>query len=360
MSSAITPAQKIGNLQKWLTTDGSIGQMAAAARGNMTSAERRNMALTYIRIGLSSVQKNPRLADCTPASVLASMIQSVQLGLEPDNISGLAYLVPFKNICTMIPGYKGLIQLMYRSAMVKDVIGDAVYSEDHYKYARSLPNGYEHEPSMKADRGAFVAAYMHVRLMTGGSVLRWMWSHQIEKIRLRSPSVKSGRTCPWDTDFEAMAIKTAVRSGAKWVPSSSTTLSLAVALDEKAEGLTGDSGMIEGDFTVMDPPPEPPPSVAPSAPKPPAEKPQPPDELPPEAMPEDEVPFDAQIGMKSPTYEKAFAAFDKLTSPGRDSVKEAHGLSMITDVAKMTSEEANNFLIACEDAPKQAREGGAS
>ena len=59
------------------------------------------------RIATTVLRQNPQLARCTPESFLGALMTASQLGLEPGPI-GEAYLVPFGNAVTFIPGYRGL------------------------------------------------------------------------------------------------------------------------------------------------------------------------------------------------------------------------------------------------------------
>lgn len=77
-----------------------------------------------LRVAMTSIQRTPKLLDCTPQSLLACVMTCAQLGLEPDQFLGQAYLVPFKDteknitVCTLIPGYRGYIALARRSGEV--------------------------------------------------------------------------------------------------------------------------------------------------------------------------------------------------------------------------------------------------
>lgn len=51
----------------------------------------------FTRIVTTALSSNPDLADCTPESFLGAIMQSAQLGLEPNTPLGDAYLVPYRN-----------------------------------------------------------------------------------------------------------------------------------------------------------------------------------------------------------------------------------------------------------------------
>ena len=76
----------------------------------------------FTRMMLSAVSATPKLAECTPKSFLGAMMNAAQLGLEPNTPLGQAYILPYSNKGVMEAqfqiGYKGLIDLAYRSGEV--------------------------------------------------------------------------------------------------------------------------------------------------------------------------------------------------------------------------------------------------
>ena len=51
----------------------------------------------FLRIAMTSIQKTPKLLECTDVSFMGALIQAAQLGLEPDGTTGQAYLIPRMN-----------------------------------------------------------------------------------------------------------------------------------------------------------------------------------------------------------------------------------------------------------------------
>ncbi len=65
----------------------------------------------FTRMALSAINNTSELADCTPMSFIAALMNAAQLGLEPNTPLGQAYLIPYKNRgvleCQFQLGYKG-------------------------------------------------------------------------------------------------------------------------------------------------------------------------------------------------------------------------------------------------------------
>ena len=51
----------------------------------------------FTRMALSAINNTPELANCTPMSFIAALMNAAQLGLEPNTPLGQAYLIPYKN-----------------------------------------------------------------------------------------------------------------------------------------------------------------------------------------------------------------------------------------------------------------------
>ena len=64
----------------------------------------------FMRVMLTQIRATPKLLDCSKESFLGAMMDCAQLGLEPGSALGHAYLVPYKNTCTLVTGYKGVVE----------------------------------------------------------------------------------------------------------------------------------------------------------------------------------------------------------------------------------------------------------
>src|SRR3569833_986831 len=55
------------------------------------------------RIATTEYRKNPALGECEIRCVFGAIISLAQLVLEP-GVLGQAYLIPYKGVCTAVPG----------------------------------------------------------------------------------------------------------------------------------------------------------------------------------------------------------------------------------------------------------------
>lgn len=176
------------------------------------------------RIALTVFRQTPQLARCDPKSFLGALMTCSQLGLEPGPL-GEAYLVPYGQQVTFIPGYRGLIKLAWQSGQLKNIAAHVVHEGDEFDYAYGLEPYLRHKPALTG-AGRVIAVYASAVLNNGGSAFIVMSTDDVEAIRKRS---RSGQNGPWKTDWDAMARKTAVRQLIRWLPLSTELAPLATA-----------------------------------------------------------------------------------------------------------------------------------
>lgn len=185
-----------------------------------------------IRVAIAAAGRTPALLKCTPASLLNSVMQAAQVGLEPGSALGEAYLVPYKDTCQLIIGYRGLISLARRSGQIVSIEAHVVHERDKFSCRYGLNPTLEHEPDWSADPGDVIAVYAVAKLKDGGTQVEVMTRAQVDAIRARSKASGSG---PWVSDYAEMARKTVVRRLCKYLPLS-IELAEALAIDDAAEG----------------------------------------------------------------------------------------------------------------------------
>lgn len=173
----------------------------------------------FTRIVLSALSTTPALAATTPQSFLGAMMTAAQLGMEPNTPLGQAYLIPYRNHGVMETqfqlGYKGLIDLAYRSGEVSTIQAHVVYENDTFDYSFGLDPQLKHIPA-KSDRGAPIFVYAAFRTKDGGYGFEVMSVDDIrEHARKFSKSYEKG---PWQTNFEEMAKKTVLKKALKYAP----------------------------------------------------------------------------------------------------------------------------------------------
>lgn len=176
----------------------------------------------FTRITLSALSANKQLQECSPITFLGAMMTAAQLGLEPNTPLGQAYLIPYKNKgkleCQFQLGYKGLIDLAYRSGEVSVIQAHTVYERDEFDYELGLDPKLHHVPYKGDDKGEPVYFYAVFKLKSGGYGFEVM---SIEDVRAHAKKYSKSygyETSPWKTNFEEMAKKTVLKKALKYAP----------------------------------------------------------------------------------------------------------------------------------------------
>lgn len=219
MSTTITQKQDLKSL---INSDSMREQFARALPKHLT-AER------FVRVSITALTRTPKLADCTPASLMKCLLDLSAMGLEPDGRR--AHLIPYGTEATLIVDYKGIVELIRRSGDVVSVRAETVCEKDVFTWE----NGeVSHSINWREDRGKVQAVYAEALMKSGERQVAVMTSAEVESIRARSRAGKAG---PWVTDWSEMAKKTAVRRLSKMLPLSSEIMEHVTKDDDQFAGM---------------------------------------------------------------------------------------------------------------------------
>lgn len=229
MSTEIALSQKITQVRDLMQR--SKNEIHAALPKHLTPER-------LMRISLTEIRKNPKLLDCDMKSLMGSIIQAAQLGLEPGSALGHCYLIPFFNQkrgiseAQFMMGYRGMLDLIQRSDRVSHVVARAVFSGDDFDFRYGSEEKITHIPDLEGEchPNDLTHVYCVASFRDGSRAFEVMNRNQIEAIRSRSKQPQG----IWATDFEAMARKTVIRRLFKYLPVS-IQIQQAITMDEAAE-----------------------------------------------------------------------------------------------------------------------------
>ena len=206
----------------------------------------------FTRIVLSALSTNAQLQQTSPQSFLGAMMTAAQLGVEPNTPLGQAYLIPYRNHgnleCQFQLGYKGLIDLAYRSGEISTIQAHVVCENDEFSYSFGLEPELTHKPATH-DRGDPIAVYAIFKTKDGGFGYDVMSMDEVRRHAQRySKAYGNG---PWQTNFEEMAKKTILKRVLKYAPLKSDVVR-QVAQDETVKTEIS-ADMYEVPAVVIDP-----------------------------------------------------------------------------------------------------------
>lgn len=84
------------------------------------------------RLAMTAFSTSPKLQECDPMTIAASIMTAGQLGLEP-GVNGAGYLIPYGKTCTFVPGWKGLVDLVSRSGR-GTVFTGVIFKDQQYTF----------------------------------------------------------------------------------------------------------------------------------------------------------------------------------------------------------------------------------
>lgn len=203
-NAALAPAKAPKTVKDWLSSDGFKSEIQKALPKHLTPDR-------FLRVALTALNKTPKLAECTPSSVLGAMLTLSQFGLEPDGRR--AHLIPYGKECQLIVDYKGIVELVLRSGLVSKIHADVVCENDVFEY--DVGEVKQHKIDLRKPRGDAYAFYAICTFKDGTAKADVMTLEEVNAIRNRS---RAGRNGPWVTDYNEMGKKTVFRRLSKWLP----------------------------------------------------------------------------------------------------------------------------------------------
>jgi len=223
----------------------TVSNMLEQQKGAIARALPRHMhADRMVKVAWGCISRNKDLLKCSATSLVRAVVQAAELGLEPSNVLGHCYLIPFKGQATLIVGYKGFIELAARGGQARFRPARVVFDCDHFIWEDGLVQRLEHVPGKREKKSKPTHAYVVVDFANGlPAMLDVMTVDEVETVRAMS-KMPNGQA--WKGSWVEMAKKTVVRRMAKYVPMS-PELQRAAAADEGQE-LHPDA--IEADFAL--------------------------------------------------------------------------------------------------------------
>ena len=202
-------------------------------------------AKRYIRSIVSACSTNVELRRCDPNSIFASAMIAATLDLEINPNLGFAYLIPYGGKCQFQMGYKGFIQLALRTGQYKMINCGVIYADEYEGYnpiTGKLGFKYVSDGMRDSGEGDIVGYFCYIELVSGFQKLEYWTKQRCIAHRKRFSKAKSS---PWDTDFDAMAIKTVIKYTLSHFGVLSTELQKAIEEDQIVMDTDGNGNYLD-------------------------------------------------------------------------------------------------------------------
>ena len=141
-------------------------------------------------------------------------------GLDPNPASGQVYFVPYGGEVQMQYGYKGEVNLAYRTGVIESIYARAVYAGDEFDHRMGSDESITHKAGPNHGDSSMVTHAYCVAYLKGAKrpVIECLNKAQIERLRKKNQAQYSAKWNPtaepkeaWKTDYDMMARKSATR-----------------------------------------------------------------------------------------------------------------------------------------------------
>lgn len=188
------------------------------------------MANSFMSSVISVANGNPQLRRAEPMSIIGAAMVAATMQLQVIPTLGQCYIIPYGSKAQFQIGYLGLLQLCQRSGQFKKILAAPVH-EGEYISGDEFNEDYVFDRKQrKSDK---VIGYMAKFELLNGFTKVAYWD--IDKVKAHatkfSQAFRSGYNSPWKSDFDAMALKTVLKSILKFAPKS-IEMQNAVAFDQ--------------------------------------------------------------------------------------------------------------------------------
>lgn len=239
-----TPAPNpVAGFSKFL--DNFKPQMALALPKHLTADRMARLAVT-------AFSTTPKLQLCEPKSIVGSIMTAATLGLEI-NVDGQCFLVPYGRTCTLVPGWKGLVDLVNRGGR-GTVFTGVIFKDQEYTFTDGAKRDLIVHNETDLDAPEDITHAYAIGWVKGSSMpIIELW--RVTKIKKHRDKYNKVGTSHYSfRDWEMYSRKIPLLQVLKYMPKS-IELQNALTINDAAE--RGAYSTIDGDFVTITEPVDP-------------------------------------------------------------------------------------------------------
>jgi recombination protein RecT len=192
----------MSNVEKHVLQRDSVANKVAELMGDQKKSR------AFLTSAMSVIQSNELLKKADQTSIYQSVMTAVTLDLPINPNLGYAYIVPFKGQAQLQVGYKGFIQLAWRSGLYKTISSTVVY--EGQLVSQNPLTGFVFDFEKKtSNKVVGYAAYFE--LLNGASKTMFMSYDEVHAhAKKYSQTFKKGFGV-WNDNFDEMGKKTVLK-----------------------------------------------------------------------------------------------------------------------------------------------------
>lgn len=205
-------SNQVAQLNQGMTLKGFFSQDSVKAKFAELLGKKSTGFITSV---MQVVSNNNLLAKADMNSIYQAAAMAATLDLIINNNLGHAWIVPYGNKAQFQIGWKGFVQLAQRTGQYKRINVVPVY-QNQFESWNDLTEDLNAAFSTKGE-GSVIGYAAYFSLINGFEKTNFWFRERVEAHGRRfSKSFSSG---PWVSDFDAMAMKTVLKSTlSKWGP----------------------------------------------------------------------------------------------------------------------------------------------
>lgn len=191
-------------------------------------------AESYIYSVIVAVSASDKLQECTPQSIMRSAARAATLGLSCDPALGQAHLVPYGNEATLIPGWRGIRDMAYRTGQVAKINVDFLAEGQEWVEDQMTGDAHiEGKPTSNKPIGYFA----YLKTLSGREHYLYMTVEEIHAHKEKYAKGYNRSQSAWNTDFHKMALKTVLSQLLKQWATLDPTGAMVANLEYATQGL---------------------------------------------------------------------------------------------------------------------------
>lgn len=163
----------------------------------------------FISSIISAVNSNKKLKDANPLTVISAAAVAASLDLPINQSLGFAHIVPYGGQAQFQIGWRGLVQLAMRTGQYKTINVSPVHEGELISHN---PFTGEIEFDVGSRTSDTIIGYVaYFRLINGFEKYHYMTVEECRAHGKRYSKFFEGKDAKWQTDFDAMSMKTALK-----------------------------------------------------------------------------------------------------------------------------------------------------
>ncbi len=198
------------------------------------------------RLALTAFSTTPKLQACDFRSIAACVMTASQLGLEI-GVNGHCYMIPYGQTATLVPGWKGLVELVNRAGKASVWTG-AVFEGDQFDWALGDRPFVTHRPNGESSPDKLLFAYAVGRRNGSDFPVIECWTNERLKAHFEKQN-KVGKLHYAHQHWEMYARKIVLLQVLKYMPQS-VELSKAVEAVYSSENMTVSGSVVSQPMVI--------------------------------------------------------------------------------------------------------------